>query len=65
METVRLDGRDWVTVADAAELGNVRAVTIYQNIRRGRLHGRLYMRRLAVPLDEVMALWPADEPEVH
>ena len=63
METVELDGEDWVTVPDAAELGNVKAVTIYQNISRGRLVGRPYMRRIVVPVEGVLALWPQSEPE--
>ena len=61
METVELDGEDWVNVPDAAELGGVKAVTIYQNISRGKLVGRSYMRRIVVPIEGVLALWPQEE----
>ena len=62
MQTIQLDGREWVKVAEAAEHAGVEPVTIYKNIERGRLSKREVLGVIAVPLDEVEALWPA-KPE--
>lgn len=45
-------------VSDAAHLGGVKPITIYQNIYRGRLTGRRYLGRIVVAVDEVARLWP-------
>ena len=63
-ETIYLDGRDWLTVADAALLAQVEVDTIYKSVERGRLTSRKLLSTLkVVPLDEVLALWPQAEAE--
>jgi len=62
-ETVELEGRKWMIVPDAAKLAGVQNVTIYQNIHRDRLSSRVSMSRIVVPIDEVVTLWPQEEPE--
>ena len=63
MDTVELDGRPWIMARDAARLGGIGIMTIYQNIHRGRLRRRFYLGRIVVSLDEVVTLWPRSEPE--
>ena len=61
MKPIEIDGKKWLTAPDAAELGGVETVTIYQNIARERLSKSEIAGRIIVPLDEVLALWPQAE----
>ena len=66
MKTIEHEGRSWMTVADAAELAGVQAVTIYKSIERGRLSStRLLDALVVVPEDEVAKLWPEKAAEAQ
>lgn len=65
MKTIQLEGREWMTVAEAAQVAGVEPVTIYKSIDRGHLtKARLLDTLVIVPVDEVLARWPT-EPEAE
>jgi len=64
MRTIELEGRRWMTVAEAADAAGMEIATIYKAIRVERLASqRLLDSLVVVPLDEVLALWPQTEAE--
>ena len=62
MRTIKIGAREWMTVAEAAEIAGMEIATIYKAIRVKRLASLdLQDSLIVVPLDEVLALWPQAE----
>ena len=63
VEVLQIDGRQWVTVADAARVAGKPEITLYKARDAGRLDSMKVVERIVVDLAQVRELYPQPEPE--
>ena len=63
VEVLQIDGRQWVTVADAARVAGKPEITLYKARDAGRLDSMKVVERIVVDLTQVRELYPQPEPE--
>jgi len=58
VEVLQIDGRQWVTVADAARVAGKPEITLYKARDAGRLDSIKVVERIVVDLAQVRELYP-------